>query len=667
MADPLKLSLDLSLNDRLVGPLKRALGEVRSELGKVVNGLTKIAGVGDQAARGLAVIGSRTSVVGKAAQEAERGLRGMQSELGGLAERSSKVADNLQKVNREAAGLRNLARATKDVGDAAKDAERKTSAFSRVRAAAGGVAGVVAGAAVIAAPARRAADYDTELRNLANTAYAGKPLAERRSALGGLDAAITGAVRFGGGTRERALAALNELVASGTMSVDDAKNMLPSLQRGGTASGADPGQLAQIAIRTSQSFKIPANQIGQVLDMAMAAGQAGGFELRDMAKWLPQQMAAARGLGLSGVDGLQTLLAANQASVITAGSKDEAGNNLVNLLAKANSSDTANDFKKIGIDLPGTLAAARGKGVDGLNAFVNMVDQIVAADPRFQAARRSAASATGDDRRAAFESQADILQGSSIGKVIQDRQALMALVALMNNRSYVADVSKQIGSSSGAINDAFSLFQEGAGYKFDQRAFEVQQAQTQAMNSSNSVIAKLAEAQTDLYQRYPGFAEALEGAKVAVSAFTAAIAASGLVNLLTGGGGSLLARGAGAAVGAGGSLVAAAGGAGALALGGAGVLAAGGVGYGIGTLISKGIEGTKVADGIGEAVAHVLAFFGNQEAQDAIAANRQAEAAQALEAAAAAMANRPPIKVMINGREITSVVDEQVEWYSRRQ
>ncbi|WAC71115.1 phage tail tape measure protein [Roseateles sp. SL47] len=669
MADPLKLSLDLSLNDRLVGPLKRALGEVRSELGKVVSGLNKIAGVGDQAARGLALVGARTSVVGRAAQEAERGLRGMQSELGGLAERSSKVADNLQKLNREAAGLRNLARATKEVGDASKDAERKTNAFNRVRAAAGVVAGATAASAVIAAPARRAADYDTELRSLANTAYAGQSLDARRDGLRGLDASITSAVRAGGGTREQALSTLNELVASGVFTnVTEATAMLPTLQRAGTASGASPVELARIAIRARQTFGIPSDQTGRVLGMAMASGQAGGFELKDMAKWLPQQMAAARSLGLSGTSGLAQLLAANQASVITAGSKDEAGNNLVNLLAKINSSDTANDFKKLGIDLPGTLAAARGKGVDGLNAFVNMVDKIVASDPRFMEARQGASSASNDERRASFSAQQDILQGSAIGKVIQDRQALMSLVGLMNNRAYVGDVLKTTeAGDERTISEALALFQEGAGYKFDQRAFEVQQAQTQAMNASNSVIAKLAEAQTDLYKRYPGFGEALEGAKVAVTAFSAAVAASGLVNLLTGGGGGLIARGAGAALGAGGSLVAAAGGAGALAVGGAGVLAAGAVGYGAGSLAYKGIEGTKVADGIGETIAQVMTFFGNQEAQEALNSNRQAEAAQALEAAAAAMANRPPIKVMINGREITSVVDEQVEWYSRRQ
>lgn len=630
MADNLNLALTLSLNDKLVGPLKRALGEVRREFTDAQRELAGVGRSGEQAARGL------------------------------------------EQIGRQSRGVRDAAAATRELGKQTDEAEKKVSrlaaAFGQVRNLARGAAGVVAGGAafgaVVAAPVRRAADYDTALRGLANTAYAGQSLDARRAGLGRLDAAITGAVRFGGGNRDSALATLNELVASGTFKdADEAARMLPLLQRGGTASGADPVELARIAIRAQQTFGIGSGQTGNVLDMAMAAGAAGGFELRDMARWLPQQMAAARSLGLSGTGGLAQLLAANQASVITAGSKDEAGNNLVNLLAKVNSSDTANDFKKLGIDLPGSLAAARGQGVDGLTAFVNIVDKLVATDQRFQAARRGAASTNDADRRAAFESQADILQGSAIGRVIQDRQALMALVGLMNNRGYTADVAQRIGSSGGAINSAFELFQEGTGFKFDQRSFEVQKAQTEAMNASNSVITKLAEAQTDLYQRYPGFASAIEGAKVAVTGFTAALAASGLINMLTGGGAGGL---AGRAAGAAGSAIAAAGGAGAVALGGAGVLAAGAVGYGTGSLIYKGIEGTRVADGIGEMVAQIAAFFGSEEAQRALDTNRQAEAAQALERAAASLASRPPLQVHLDGREIYQSVDQIMGDTARR-
>ena len=81
------------------------------------------------------------------------------------------------------------------------------------------------------------------------------------------------------------------------------------------------------------------------MNMAMSAGQAGGFELKDMAKWLPQQMAAASMSGMSGRAGFAKLAALNQAAMITAGNKEEAGNNVVNLLGKINSNDTAADAK----------------------------------------------------------------------------------------------------------------------------------------------------------------------------------------------------------------------------------------------------------------------------------------------------------------------------------
>lgn len=66
-----------------------------------------------------------------------------------------------------------------------------------------------------------------------------------------------------------------------------------------------------------------------------------------------------------------------------------------------------------------------------------------------------------------------------------------------------------------------------------------------------------------------------------------------------------------------------------LATAGAGVLAAGGAGYAVGTGINKTlIEGTAVGDKIGEGVARVLAFFGNEEAQRAVEINDKLNAAK---------------------------------------
>ncbi len=62
------------------------------------------------------------------------------------------------------------------------------------------------------------------------------------------------------------------------------------------------------------------------------------------------------------------------------------------------------------------------------------------------------------------------------------------------------------------------------------------------------------------------------------------------------------------------------GGAGGAALAGGAVVASGAAGYGAGTVIyNKAISGTKLGDAIGSGIAHVLAWFGNKDARQAIA------------------------------------------------
>jgi hypothetical protein len=82
----------------------------------------------------------------------------------------------------------------------------------------------------------------------------------------------------------------------------DSAEKLPTLQKYSTASGADAKDLAQIAIRLKQSFGITDEQLPTALNMAIKSGQLGSFELKDQAKWLPQQLAAANALGMRGLE-----------------------------------------------------------------------------------------------------------------------------------------------------------------------------------------------------------------------------------------------------------------------------------------------------------------------------------------------------------------------------
>lgn len=411
-------------------------------------------------------------------------------------------------------------------------------AYAGVKFAAAGVAGTAAAAYTLKAPAMAALSFDDRLADMANTAYAERDKAGRLLGMKQLEKAINKAVgKGGGGTRDQAAEALDALIASGAVGSQDAMNMLPQLMRFATAANADATQLAMIGVRAMQTFKISAADMPNVLNMAIAAGQAGGFELKDMSKWLPKQMAAATSSGLTGRAGFAKLAALNQAAAITAGDKDEAGNNVVNLLAKINGQDTANDAKKLGIDLPKYLQEQRAKGLDSVDAFAALVDKTVAGRADYQALQKQLKSANTDaDKKAALESMATIAQGAGIGKLIQDRQALMALVGMMNNREYMQEVLGKVQANDVATGGAgdrnYEVKSETSAFKMRQAEQQKDIGQKAAMDSLTPAIGKAAEAFADLASKHP----LLVGTTtLATTALGALAGAAGLASLAMGG------------------------------------------------------------------------------------------------------------------------------------
>ncbi len=498
-------------------------------------------------------------------------------------------------------------------------------AMSGLKTGAAVAGGIAAGGYVLSKPVGQTMDYGMRLAQMSNTAFNQRDTIGRIAGKRELNASIVNAVRVGGGTRESAAETLDTLIASGAMSGKDAMGMLPTLTKAATASGADPSQLAQIGIRGMQTMGIKPSEMGKVIDMAITAGQAGGFELKDMAKWLPQQMAAAKLSGISGIPGMAKLLAANQASAITAGTKDEAGNNLVNLLAKINSRDTAMDAKRLGINLSGTLSAARGKGMDSLDAFVGVVDSVVGKNKDYQALQAKLKTSTGAERRTVLESQADILQGSAIGQLVQDRQALMALVGIMGNRGYMADVQKKTLGGAGAAEKNYAVIAEEAGFKVEQAANEKTFATQNAFEKLTPLVGSVAEGFSSIAKEYPLLTSATVAATTALTALAAAALGMAGISVLTGGKGAgltgLLAKGRGLISGAG-ALATRAGGALAGVVAGTAAVplaAATAAGYGAGTLAYQGaIKGTEFGDNIGGMIATIMSAFGNAEAKRAI-------------------------------------------------
>lgn len=404
-------------------------------------------------------------------------------------------------------------------------------------------AGAMAGAMVMAQPMKKEMDYDRKLAMVSNTAFSDRDVAGRIEGKKELNKAVRQAVETGGGTKEEALGALDSMLASGSVKAETAMKLLPTLQKAAVATGADTNDLAKIAISSMQQFGISEDQIGAVLDKAVAAGQAGNFELSDMARWLPQQMAAAKSAGLSGMDGFEALLVANQQARVTAGTSDEAGNNLVNLLAKITSKETADRFRKLeikgkdgkthGIDFIKSMENEKKQGKNSIEAFSSIMDMVVGEDDRYKALKEKLKTAKKEEQQALLEQMTNLVEGTAIGQIISDRQALMALLGIRNNVQLGKEVKNEVSNAEGAVDKSHAVVMDTNSAKVEQAKNALEFAQMEGMKGFNDALGEAATKVAEYAKTYPDLTATLTTAGTVITALsTAAIAASGALALL---------------------------------------------------------------------------------------------------------------------------------------
>lgn len=441
-----------------------------------------------------------------------------------------------------------------------------------------GIAGLVAGGTaagmVLAQPMKKQMDYDRSLAMTANTAFAERDVAGRIVGKAELNSAVKSAVEIGGGTKEDALGALDTMLASGAVKADTAMKLLPTLQKGATATGASTDDLAKIAISAMQQFNISEDQIGEVLDKAVAAGQAGNFELADMARWLPKQMAAGKSAGLSGMSGFEALLVGNQQARVTAGTSDEAGNNFANLLAKLTSKETNERFKNLkikgkdgkehGVDFIGSMEAQKKKGKNSIEAFMSIMDQVIGQDGKYQELQKKLKGAKKEDQAKLLGEMANLVEGTAIGQVISDREALMALLGIRNNVSLGKEVKESLDKSEGAVDTSHAVIKDTNSYKVEDAKNNVDFAQMEGMKGFNDALGDVSVKIAEYAKAYPDLTGKIVTAGTVVAALSAAaITAAGSLRLLGGKGGlglgvgDVLSKGAGVTGAAGGVATAA--------------------------------------------------------------------------------------------------------------
>lgn len=407
-------------------------------------------------------------------------------------------------------------------------------------------AGVYGAVRTLKEPIQQRRDFDLNLAYAANTAYSDRDVKGRIAGKQDLYNTVKQTVSSNGGSRDQALEALNAMIASGVVEIDVAKKLLPVIQRTSVASGTDSGEIAQIAISAMQQYQIKPEEVKLALDKAMAAGQAGQFELTDMAKWLPKAMAATANGGMNGLKDFDILLRALQQSRITAGGADEGGNNFVNLAAKITSSDAVNRFARAeyvdkngkrhrGINLAQSLLKHKEQGENTLDAFMHIVDEYMTSNKQYQQLQAKINAATNDtEKKQLLEKQASILGGTAVGELVADRQALMALLAIKNNKSFGDDVMKELQNAKGTIDTAHAVIQDTTYAKQQNFNNTKEFGAMESLRGLDGTLGDVNQKLADYGNQYPTLGKMIGGTSVAFNALTtAAMAAAGALGLLS--------------------------------------------------------------------------------------------------------------------------------------
>ncbi len=409
--------------------------------------------------------------------------------------------------------------------------------LERVRMAGGQIGaisgGIVAAAMPFVAPVKNQMAYEHSQANLANTAFYQQDAPGRLARLPELNALIHDAIVHGGGTKDNAQAATGRLL--NTFSFDEIKTRLPFLQQVSSGTGVSGETLGDISNALRRHLGVDsAEDLKRAINMMVASGQAGGVELADIARILPGQLEQAGRAGLRGLDGLAQLLSADQVSLTTSGSVDEAGAQVNALLQRiyGNRAEMAAGRIKIGgkgIDLHGTLAQAQLHGMSAFDALVGLSDRIIDHDPKIRSLRKKLNSGKLSESEAANARDAlQTMENDWLTKLLGDPYSVRALTSLRNQRQARTDNltltqrQRDLPDGQGAAEVNFQTISGTSDFKTDQAKSLRELSQMDAMKPVADAAGKFAGVVSEFNQKFPGLSQAAESASLAIQSMTAA-------------------------------------------------------------------------------------------------------------------------------------------------
>lgn len=170
------------------------------------------------------------------------------------------------------------------------------------------------------------------------------------------------------------MAGVDAMLTMGT-AAKDARGAIPAIGKAATATGASIADLSNASSSAMQNLGVMPSEITRMLDGMAYAGNAGAFELKNMAAAFPQLTASAQGLGIHGVEGVNDLAAALQIARRGAGDASTASNNLSDFMGKIVTPQTIKNFRKFGVDVTKELAKVKKSGISPIEHFIRLLDK----------------------------------------------------------------------------------------------------------------------------------------------------------------------------------------------------------------------------------------------------------------------------------------------------
>lgn len=460
----------------------------------------------------------------------------------------NRLERNLGVLRKEGIEVGRLAREYDRLGRAGRSAELKSKGFGQIdqgkqQVRAGVAKGVVA-TGMVAVTAKVSADYQAIIRDIAIKAGVARTAQEAD-----MSRSIIATSNDIGMGRNEVADVVNELVGAG-MELKQAMEFAPVAAKfvvGQGSSGVDTAKMIQ-ALQSNANITDP-----KVLEKALEAvafqGQAGSFEASDMARWFPQLLAGMEKQGITGMDAVTQLGSMLQVQMKTAGTADEAANNLKNWIEKIGSGDVVKSYKDAGIDYQGSLNTGIQGGMSTLEASFGLAKRYIEATDPKKAAKMAEATAQISkeaDPEKAKAMLSSLEQALRTGDIFADMQVKSALTAYVQNKALYEQLKNEAASASGILDKNLAERRDTSSQKWK----ETFQATDDAMRSVGDAIRPVTDAvATGLTSVVKGITKLLDespklvmgltalatGASVVTSLLGAFKIGRGLVNLARGG------------------------------------------------------------------------------------------------------------------------------------